>query len=99
MYSRAAGGCTCSIATSEAVCRYCQPIAAAGVQACWAPAFTFDITPKLNLNVSGENLTKPGRPDGGHPRQGVFSQSIVNGSFYGRSVAGANALISLTYTF
>lgn len=61
--------------------------------------FTFDITPKLNLNVSGENLTNQIGLTEGNPRQGVFAQSIVNGSFYGRSVAGSNALIALTYTF
>lgn len=60
---------------------------------------TFDITPKLNLNVSGQNLTNQIGLTEGNPRQGVFAQSIINGSFYGRSVTGANALVALTYTF
>jgi iron complex outermembrane receptor protein len=61
--------------------------------------FLFNITPKLNLSVSGENLTNQIGMTEGNPRQGVFAQSIVNGTFYGRSVASANALVSLTYTF
>ncbi|MGH9644330.1 MAG: TonB-dependent receptor domain-containing protein [Terriglobales bacterium] len=61
--------------------------------------FLFNITPKLNLNVSGENLTNQIGLTEGNPRQGVFAQSIVNGTFYARGVASANALVSLTYTF
>jgi outer membrane receptor protein involved in Fe transport len=64
-----------------------------------AAGFLYNITPKLNLNVSGENLTNQIGMTEGNPRQGVFAQSIVNGTFYGRSVASANALVSLTYTF
>lgn len=61
--------------------------------------FTFDLTPKLNLNVSGQNLTNEIGMTEGNPRQGVFAQSVINGSFYGRSIAGANGLVMLTYTF
>jgi outer membrane receptor protein involved in Fe transport len=64
-----------------------------------AAGFLYNITPKLNLSVSGENLTNQIGMTEGNPRQGVFAQSIVNGTFYGRSVASANALVSLTYTF
>jgi hypothetical protein len=34
----------------------------------------------------------------GNPRQGV-TQSVVNGYFYGRSIVGPNAMVSLTYKF
>jgi iron complex outermembrane recepter protein len=64
-----------------------------------AAGITLDLTPKLNMNVSGQNLTNKIGLTEGNPRQGVFAQQIVNGSFYGRSVAGADALISFTYSF
>lgn len=64
-----------------------------------AVGFTYNITPQLNLNVSGENLTNQIGLTEGNPRQGVFAQSVVNGTFYGRSITGANALVSLQYTF
>jgi iron complex outermembrane receptor protein len=64
-----------------------------------AAGFIVNITPKLVLNVSGENLTNSIGMTEGNPRQGVFAQSVVNGTFYGRSIAGANALIGLQYTF
>src|SRR5665213_2130799 len=64
-----------------------------------AAGFLYNVTPKLNLSVSGENLTNQIGMTEGNPRQGVFAQSIVNGTFYGRSVTSANALVSLTYTF
>jgi outer membrane receptor protein involved in Fe transport len=59
----------------------------------------YNLTPRLNLNVSGENLTNQIGLTEGNPRQGVFAQSIINGSFYGRSITSANALVMLTYTF
>jgi iron complex outermembrane recepter protein len=58
----------------------------------------FNITPRLMLNVSGENLTNQIGMTEGNPRQGVFAQAVVNNTFYGRSIAGANALVSLQYT-
>jgi outer membrane receptor protein involved in Fe transport len=58
-----------------------------------------DLSDRLNLNVSGQNLTNKIGMTEGNPRQGVFAQSVVNGSFYGRSIAGRNGLIALTYTF
>jgi iron complex outermembrane receptor protein len=57
-----------------------------------------DITPKLKLNVSVDNITNALGLTEGNPRQG-FTQSIVNGYFYGRGIVGPTALVSLNYKF
>jgi iron complex outermembrane recepter protein len=55
-----------------------------------------NITPRINLNVSVDNLTNAKGYTEGNPRQGQ-TQSIVNGYFYGRSIIGRNALASVTF--
>ena len=57
-----------------------------------------NITPNLTLNVSVDNVTNALGLTEGNPRQG-FTQSIVNGYFYGRGIVGPTALVSLTYQF
>ena len=57
-----------------------------------------DITPRLNLNVSVDNVTNELGLTEGNPRQGN-TQAIVNGYFYGRGIVGTNAIVSLTYKF
>ena len=57
-----------------------------------------NITDKLKLNVSVDNITNALGLTEGNPRQG-FTQSIVNGYFYGRGIVGPTALVSLTYKF
>jgi iron complex outermembrane receptor protein len=57
-----------------------------------------NITPKLKLNVSVDNITNALGLTEGNPRQG-FTESIVNGYFYGRGIVGPTALVSLTYKF
>jgi iron complex outermembrane receptor protein len=55
-----------------------------------------NITPRVNFNLSVDNLTNAKGYTEGNPRQGQ-TQSIVNGYFYGRSIVGRNALASITF--
>jgi outer membrane receptor protein involved in Fe transport len=57
---------------------------------------SINVTDKINLNVSVDNLTNVDGYTEGNPRQGQ-TQSIVNGYFYGRSIIGRNALASITF--
>jgi len=57
-----------------------------------------NVTPKIRLNVSVDNLTNVIGITEGNPRQGV-TQTASNGYFYGRGITGRNALVSLTYSF
>lgn len=57
-----------------------------------------NLTEKATLNVSVDNVTNALGLTEGNPRQG-FTQSIVNGYFYGRGIVGPTALVSLTYRF
>jgi outer membrane receptor protein involved in Fe transport len=57
-----------------------------------------NITPRLNLNVSVDNANNTLGLTEGNPRQG-FTQTVVNGFFYGRGIIGTNALAQLTYKF
>lgn len=57
---------------------------------------SINITPRINFNVSVDNLTNAKGYTEGNPRQGQ-TQSIVNGYFYGRSIIGRNALASVTF--
>ncbi|GHC94588.1 TonB-dependent receptor domain-containing protein [Novosphingobium pokkalii] len=57
-----------------------------------------NLTDQLNLTVSVDNLTNAKGFTEGNPRQGQ-TQTIVNGYFYGRAIAGRNAMASLTYRF
>jgi hypothetical protein len=50
------------------------------------------------VNVSADNLTNEIGLTEGNPRQGP-TQTVANGFFYGRSIAGRNALLSITYRF
>lgn len=56
------------------------------------------VSDQVNVNVSVDNLTNAKGFTEGNPRQGQ-TQTIVNGYFYGRSIAGRNALASVTYSF
>ena len=57
-----------------------------------------NLTPKLDLNLSVENVNDTMGLTEGNPRQG-FTQSVVNGYFYGRGITGTNAMAQLTYKF
>lgn len=59
---------------------------------------TYDLTKRLNLNVSVDNVTDELGLTEGNPRQG-FTQSVVNGYFYGRGIIGTNAQFALTLKF
>ena len=50
------------------------------------------------LNVSVDNITNELGLTEGNPRQG-FTQSIVNGYFYGRGIVGPTGMVSLTAKF
>jgi outer membrane receptor protein involved in Fe transport len=54
-----------------------------------------NLTRRINLNVSVDNLTNANGYTEGNPRQGQ-TQSVVDGIFYGRSIVGRNALASVT---
>ena len=58
----------------------------------------YDVTPRIEVNVSVDNVTNELGLTEGNPRQG-FTQSIVNGYFYGRGIIGTNAQFSMTYKF
>lgn len=58
----------------------------------------FNVTDRLNLNVSVDNVTNNLGLTEGNPRQGL-SEAVVNGYFYGRGIVGTNALVSATYRF
>jgi iron complex outermembrane recepter protein len=57
-----------------------------------------NITDRMNLNVSVDNVTNTLGLTEGNPRQGV-TQQVVNGYFYGRGIVGTNAQFSLQYKF
>lgn len=57
-----------------------------------------NLSSKINLNVSVDNLTNARGYTEGNPRQGQ-TQSIVNGYFYGRGIVGRNVLASITAKF
>jgi len=57
-----------------------------------------NITPRLVLNISVDNVTNKLGLTEGNPRQGN-TQSLVNGYFYARGITGTNALGSLSYKF
>ncbi|NIK88017.1 outer membrane receptor protein involved in Fe transport [Rhizomicrobium palustre] len=58
----------------------------------------YNISERMTLNVSGDNLTNEIGLTEGNPRQG-FTQQIVNGYFYGRGIIGPNVQASLTYKY
>jgi outer membrane receptor protein involved in Fe transport len=59
---------------------------------------SINLSSKINLNVSVDNLTNERGYTEGNPRQGQ-TQSIVNGYFYGRGIVGRNVLASITAKF
>jgi outer membrane receptor protein involved in Fe transport len=56
---------------------------------------SFNVTQKITVSASVDNLTNVKGFTEGNPRQGQ-TQTIVNGFFYGRSIVGRNALVSAT---
>ncbi len=58
----------------------------------------WNVTPKMTFNASVDNATNALGLTEGNPRQG-FTQSIVNGYFYGRGIVGTTVQASLTYKF
>ncbi|WP_267383008.1 TonB-dependent receptor [Sphingomonas sp. GC_Shp_2] len=55
----------------------------------------FNLTSRVGINVSVDNLTDAKGFTEGNPRQGQ-TQSIVGGYFYGRAIYGRNAVVSAT---
>ena len=55
----------------------------------------FNLSSRIGINVSVDNLTDTAGFTEGNPRQGQ-TQTIVGGYFYGRSIYGRNALASIT---
>lgn len=59
----------------------------------------WNATEHLTVNLSGNNLTNSIGLTEGNPRQGTFTEQVVNGTFYGRSIFGRNGMLILTYDF
>jgi len=57
---------------------------------------SFNLTDRINLAVSVDNLANANGLTEGNPRQGQ-TQMIVDGLFYGRGIVGRNALASITF--
>lgn len=55
----------------------------------------FNVTSRIGINVSVDNLTDAKGFTEGNPRQGQ-TQSIAGGYFYGRAIYGRNAIVSAT---
>lgn len=72
-----------------------------GLPAYWtmSAGVVWNATRHLTVNVSGRNLTNNIGLTEGNPRQGVFTQQVVNGTFYGRSIFGREGQIMLKYRF
>jgi hypothetical protein len=72
-----------------------------GLPAYWtmSAGIVWNATRHLTVNVSGRNLTNSIGLTEGNYRQGVFSQQIVNGTFYGRSIFGREGQVMLKYRF
>ncbi len=64
----------------------------------WAAGIIWNVTPKLNVNFSVQNIGNTIGLTEGNPRQGL-TQQVVNGSFYARSIAGRNEMLMIQYTF
>lgn len=58
----------------------------------------FNVTDNLTLRVAGDNLTNEIGLTEGNPRQGQ-TQTVVDGYFYGRGIAGRSIIGSLSYRF
>ena len=58
----------------------------------------FDLSDKLNLNVSVDNVNNELGLTEGNPRDRI-NQSAATGYFYARGIVGTNAVASLTYKF
>ena len=56
---------------------------------------SLNVSPRINVSASVDNLTNVKGFTEGNPRQGQ-TQAIVNGFFYGRAIVGRNALVSMT---
>jgi iron complex outermembrane receptor protein len=63
----------------------------------WDAGIVWNATQRLNLNLSVQNFTNTLGLTEGNPRQGL-TQQVVNGSFYGRAIAGRNWLLSATFS-
>ncbi|WP_442678161.1 TonB-dependent receptor domain-containing protein [Sphingomonas sp. ASY06-1R] len=55
-----------------------------------------NVTPQIAVGISVDNLTNAKGFTEGNPRQGQ-TQQIVDGFFYGRAIAGRNALATVTF--
>lgn len=56
---------------------------------------SFNVSKRINISASVDNLTDVQGFTEGNPRQGQ-TQTIVNGFFYGRAIVGRNAQVSAT---
>lgn len=64
----------------------------------WSLGGIYNINDRTTFNLSIDNASNVIGLTEGNPRQG-FTQSIVNGYFYGRGIVGTNAMASLTFKF
>ena len=59
---------------------------------------SYNLTQRINISASVDNLTNAKGFTEGNPRQGE-TQSITDGFFYGRAIVGRNALVTGTINF
>ena len=64
----------------------------------WSLGAVYNVTSKVTANLSVDNVSNELGLTEGNPRAG-FTQSIVNGYFYGRGIPGTTAEASLTFKF
>ncbi len=64
----------------------------------WSLGGDVNVTDRINVGVSVDNLTNKLGLTEGNPRQGLTEQ-VVNGYFYGRGIVGTNALANVTVKF
>ncbi len=64
----------------------------------WSLGAIYNVTSKVTANLSVDNVSNELGLTEGNPRAG-FTQTIVNGYFYGRGIPGTTAQASLTFKF
>jgi outer membrane receptor protein involved in Fe transport len=69
------------------------------------PAYTvttlggsWNVNKQISLDVSVDNLFNVFGATEGNPRQGL-TQTVINGTFYGRTIVGTNGRANLTIKF
>jgi outer membrane receptor protein involved in Fe transport len=65
----------------------------------WSMSLRYELTPKLSLNASVQNLTNTIGLTEGNPRSGFVQAPGGSDYYYARPILGRNAQLSLTMAF